>query len=73
MNDTPYFPLDDADPWTIPLHGALVPTPANADVPAPTPPLPEAPGADSATILDFPGSDEVPSDVGFHPHLRRSA
>jgi hypothetical protein len=63
------LPPDDADPWTIPLHGAIVPLPPTADVPAPA--IVDAPGTDA--ILGFPGADDVPSDVGFHPRLRRSA
>jgi hypothetical protein len=60
---------DDADPWTIPLHGAVVPLPPSADVPLP--PVADVP--DTGAILGFPGADDVPSDVGFHPRLRRSA
>lgn len=64
------LPPDDGDPWTIPLHGAVVPLPPTADVPAPAP---VADTTDGDAILGFPGADDVPSDVGFHPRLRRSA
>ena len=72
MNENANRIPDDADPWTIPLHGAIVPLPPTADVPRNgQPKIYEGSGADA--ILDFPASDEVPSDVGFHPRLRRSA
>jgi hypothetical protein len=72
MNETRLDPPDDADPWTIPLHGTVVPIPPSADVPASAAGI-DAPGADTDAILGFPGADDVPSDVGFHPRLRRSA
>jgi hypothetical protein len=65
MDDAP----DDADdPWVIPLHGAAVPLPPPVLPPSqPTPPTASEPAE------PLPGGDEVPSDVGFHPRLRRSA
>ena len=71
MNENANRIPDDADPWTIPLHGAAVPLPPTADVANDETKAYDAPGADS--ILNFPASDDVPSDVGFHPRLRRSA
>ena len=72
MSQTNGIPSTDTDPWTIPLHGAVVPLPPSADVSAPAAAA-DATGADADTILGFPGADDVPSDVGFHPRLRRSA
>lgn len=71
MNENAKRLPDDADPWTIPLHGTIVPLPPTADVPKVEATGYEVPGADA--ILGFPASDDVPSDVGFHPRLRRSA
>ncbi len=65
MNETPPFTSDDADLWTIPLHGISVPLPPTADVP----PLTQT--ADEPK-LDFL-ADDVPTDLGYHPRLRRSA
>jgi hypothetical protein len=72
MNENPLRPADDADPWTIPLHGASVPLPPSADVPSPQPT--DAPTADGPDVVEFLlPPDDVPTDEGFHPRLRRSA
>ena len=71
MNENPLRPPDDADFWSIPLHGISVPLPPTADVP---PSLPtDAPTADTPATIEFFQSDDVPSDDGYHPRLRRSA
>lgn len=72
MNEFPARPSDDTDPWTIPLHGAVVPLPPTADVPVDSQPHSVGMSGPDAT-LDFTITDDVPSDVGFHPRLRRSA
>lgn len=71
MNENPVRPTDDADFWAIPLHGASVPLPPTADVPAPPPTDP--PTADGPATVEFLLPDDVPTDEGFHPRLRRSA
>ena len=73
MSDGP-----DDDLWVVPLHGASVPLPPTADVrPAPAsdaPPAPVSDGANAEPIFSlFPHPDELPTDVGYHPRLRRSA
>ena len=72
MNENSLRPTDAADIWTIPLHGASVPLPPTADVPA-VPFANEPPTADTIPIADFFAVDEESSDIGFHPRLRRSA
>ncbi|QEL13480.1 hypothetical protein [Limnoglobus roseus] len=72
MNENPTF-ADDGDPWTIPLHGISVPLPPTADVPRTGQPATvDLPSADTLPSLELL-SDDVPTDVGFHPRLRRSA
>jgi hypothetical protein len=71
MDETPLRPTDDAEFWVIPLHGASVPLPPSADVPSPPADPPTADGPDVVEFLLPP--DDVPSDEGFHPRLRRSA
>ncbi len=61
------------DPWTIPLHGTIVPLPPSADIPAPQQLPPSAVPPETDISLAFPQTDEVPTDLGFHPRLRRSA
>jgi hypothetical protein len=70
--------FDDNQPWTIPLHGIPIPlnntnnTPPSADTPTPlTSNLP--PSADTPEdTLPF-GFEDIPTDVGYHPRLRKSA
>jgi hypothetical protein len=51
-------PDDLPDMWVVPLH-------------EPSPPPQPDPGADGSPTLTLFESDDPPSDVGFHPRLRR--
>lgn len=72
MIDDPFFPDEAGDPWTIPLHGIVVPLPPTADVPLTAEPTASEPPPADAPPVEFL-SDEVPTDEGYHPRLRRSA
>ena len=55
-------PDDDLpDLWAVPLN-----EPTTPDTPAPGPPI-----SDGSAPLTLFESDDPPSDVGFHPRLRR--
>lgn len=57
-------PLDD-EPWVIPLHGAIAPSP----LPEPTKTIKND---DEALTDHFYGDDELPT-IEFRPQLRKSA
>jgi hypothetical protein len=63
VDDHPVNGPDDdlPDLWTVPLQ-----EPAPPDTPAPGPPI-----SDGSAPLTLFESDDLPSDVGFHPRLRR--
>lgn len=80
MDDRP-DPISDDDTWVLPLHG--LPLPPSADVPAAPPPdlgqgltpsvfVSDGFAGEPAVTL-FPDPDDLPTDKGFHPRLRRSA
>jgi hypothetical protein len=60
----------DAEAWIIPLHGATVPLPETN-----TPPETRSsePTQDSIPDYLFVQPEELPTDIGFQPRLRRSA
>ncbi|MGL4422349.1 MAG: hypothetical protein ACRCZF_16885 [Gemmataceae bacterium] len=60
-----------ADDWVIPLHGTEIPAEPPQQEPALRFPNPEVPPATPPALL-FRDTD-LPSDLGFHPRLRRSA
>lgn len=65
------LPDDDSNPWTIPLHGAAVPI-TSADAGPSPPATPPGPAAEVPPMAT-PFGNDIPTDIGFHPRLRRSA
>jgi hypothetical protein len=61
---------DEAAAWVIPLHG--IPLPPNSETAEPLAANTSASADQAPDTLPF-AFDEIPTDEGYHPRLRRSA